>query len=257
VDEEILEALLDLVDGENVVVEDDRVDGALEAKRLEPAAVSEVPGALAREGDGAAEEELRDAVTCADEVLAQVLASAGEVASGFIFLGQRLDLGEEAGAEEVSELLGVAAVGLDLLAGLAGDEGGGDEHAARVTPRDDLPLQRVAAGACLVAVANVAGGQIGDLLQHLADGLWLVGNPPLDRGVLPGKKDRDVDPALVDVETDESGTLHGRLLSYAALATRSPTRGLRRLQAVGVACCNDDFTIGAGTVLLPSLLLSA
>jgi hypothetical protein len=93
--EEILEALLDLVDGGEVVVEDDRADGVLEAKRLEPAAVSEVPGALAREGDGAAEEELRDTVTCADEVLAQVLASAGEVASGFVFLGERLDLGEE------------------------------------------------------------------------------------------------------------------------------------------------------------------
>jgi len=66
---------------------------------------------------------------------------------------------------------------------------------------DDRSLG-VAAGTGFVAVANVAGGELGNLLQHSADGLWLVANPPLERSILPGRKDRDVDPAVVDVKTD-------------------------------------------------------
>ena len=53
----------------------------------------------------------------ADEVFTQVLAGSGEVSGGFVLLGERVDRGEQPGPEEKSELLGVAAIGLDALAG--------------------------------------------------------------------------------------------------------------------------------------------
>lgn len=47
VDEQGLDALLELVDGEEVVGEDDRLGGVVEAERLEPAPVNDSPCALA------------------------------------------------------------------------------------------------------------------------------------------------------------------------------------------------------------------
>ena len=220
--------------------------------------MSEGPGAFARdEGDAPAEEELAQAMTSADEVFTQVLARWGEVSGCFVLLGERVDLGEQSGAEQQGELLGVTAIGLDALAGLAWDERGSHEHEAGLAPGGDLALQGIAAGPGFVAVAHVPRGEAGDALEHLADGLSLVGDPPLDWGVVAREKRRHVDPRLVDVETDKSGTLHRRLLSYAALAFRLPTRGLRRLEAVGVACDNSDFTTGAGTSRFPRSSVSA
>jgi len=107
VDDEVLEALFDLLDGEDVVGEDHGVGGVVEAQRQEPASVGEGPGPLARrEGDGTAEEELAEAMTGADEIFAQVLAGSREVASRLVLLGERLDLGEEARPEQQRELCG-------------------------------------------------------------------------------------------------------------------------------------------------------
>lgn len=67
----------------------------------------------------------------------------------------------------------------------------------------------------------------------------------------PGRRTATLIQRLCTSSPTKVVACHRRLLSYAALALRPPTRGLRRPHAVGVACNNSDSTIGAGTCSLP------
>jgi len=67
-----------------------------------------------------AEQKLRQAVASAEQIGADVFATAKEVARGFFLLGGNVDRGEGAGAEEDGQVPGVVAVGLDAIARAAG-----------------------------------------------------------------------------------------------------------------------------------------
>src|ERR1035438_5359925 len=62
-------------------------------------------------------------------LVADLGAGANQIAEGFIGGVRHVDAGEFAGAVEAGELVGIAAVGLDAVAGRAGNLGGGDENA--------------------------------------------------------------------------------------------------------------------------------
>ena len=84
---------------------------------LEPSGMAFRPGFLGGgEPPAMAEEELRQAVACPQEIGTNVLPTAQEIARGFFLLGRNMDGRQGAGAIEHSELTGVAAIGLDAIA---------------------------------------------------------------------------------------------------------------------------------------------
>ncbi len=143
------------------------------------------PGALARrEGDAASKQVLGQAVSCTHQVLAQVFTSARQVTCRLVCLTERLHLGEQPRTKQGRELARIPAVGLHAHSRLGRDQRRSDQHAARVTPGSDLSLQRVAARPGLVAVAHVFAALARDPLQHPANRIRLVGDPPLHRSIL-------------------------------------------------------------------------
>ena len=74
-------------------------------------------------------EQLQHAMAPADDVGADVVATAGEVPHPFLGCGRYVDRRQLAGAEEPHELGGVTAIGLHALPGLARRQGGGDDRA--------------------------------------------------------------------------------------------------------------------------------
>jgi hypothetical protein len=101
-------------------------------------------------------------------------------------------------------------------------------------------------GAAEFWTPNLTGGDVPEKLWALRitpEILPLLGVPPrlgraftVDRCVPSRKQHRDRDRSLVRVQAHESDTLlHDRLLSYAALASVAPIRGLRRPLATVVA----------------------
>src|ERR1017187_10460373 len=71
-------------------------------------------------------------------------AGANQIAEGFIGGGGGGDGGEFAGAVEAGGLIGIASVGLDAVAGRAGNLGGGDENATIA-----VPVQAAGEGKCM------------------------------------------------------------------------------------------------------------
>src|ERR1022692_401142 len=67
-------------------------------------------------------------------LVADLGAGANQIAEGFIGGVRHVDAGGSAGAVKAGELIGIAAVGLDAVAGLAGNLGGGDENANVAVP---------------------------------------------------------------------------------------------------------------------------
>ena len=67
-------------------------------------------------------------------VITHLLAGANQIADGFIGGIGDIDAGEFAGAVKAGKLIGIAAVGLDAVAGLARDLGRGDENANIAVP---------------------------------------------------------------------------------------------------------------------------
>jgi hypothetical protein len=66
-------------------------------------------------------------VTGAQEIRADVFATAQEISRGFFLLGRDVDGGEGAGASEDGKLGGVAAIGFDAVAWAARNQGGRDD----------------------------------------------------------------------------------------------------------------------------------
>ena len=67
-------------------------------------------------------------------VITHLLAGANQIADGFIGGIGDIDAGEFAGAVKAGKLIGIAAVGLDAVAGLARNLGRGDENANIAVP---------------------------------------------------------------------------------------------------------------------------
>ena len=120
----------------------------------EPRVMAGGPGRLRpREPSAVAQQEFGQPVTRAQEVRANVFATAEQIAGRLFLLGGNVNRGEGLGAVQHRELRGIAAIGLDPIAGAARDEGGGDEVAGHPVGAE-CPLELKAAGARFVAAGD-------------------------------------------------------------------------------------------------------
>src|SRR5712691_808318 len=139
------------------------------------------------------------------------LAGATEIAQRFVLDGGDVDGVEVTGAQQAGELDGIAAVGLDAVAGLFRDERRGDDQAGDAAARE-VAIQNVAAGAGLIGDHEAVG-----LLLEPANEPVDVGRARADAadvGDVGAAVVRDVghrDGLLVHIETDKQrgGLLHG------------------------------------------------
>jgi hypothetical protein len=116
------------------------------------------------------------------------------------------DRGQVAAPEAPGELHRIAPIGLDPVAGLNRHQGRSD-HEASDAELCELPVQGVAAGAGFVAGPEGVGRA--ELADQLPDGLGVMGNHPEGADLAGGLSDRDRDRIRVDIQPDESCTLHG------------------------------------------------
>ena len=91
----------------------------------------------------------------AQQIGADVFATAQEIARGFFLLGRNVNRGEGAGAIEDGELAGIAAIGFDAIAGPTGNQRGRDD-VARDAVRGQRALQLEATRAGFVAALHRA-----------------------------------------------------------------------------------------------------
>jgi hypothetical protein len=100
-----------------------------------------------------AEEKFREPVASAQQIGANVLATAQQIAGGFFLLGGNVNRGQRARAIEHGELPGIATISLDAIARTPGNERGRDD----VTPdvvRRQRTLQLEATRARFVTAAD-------------------------------------------------------------------------------------------------------
>jgi hypothetical protein len=139
------------------------------------------------------------------------IASAREVADGLVLDARYVNGGEIAGAQPLCDLEGIPTVGLDLVAGSFGDQGGSDDTAVE-TLGGEVSMQDVPRGAGLVrenqgrGLAAKSADELVDIALTGADGAEEVGRIGL---TADGVRDRD--RVLVDIQTDEkrSRLVHG------------------------------------------------
>lgn len=122
--------------------------------------------------------------------------------------------GQLAGAKELGETLGVAAVGLDLIPGALGNERGSDDVAGEVHGGDPA-VQVIACGARLVAKDDFRAGS-GQFADEPQDGIGMVVDGAIETsGIAAFMGDGDGDFFLGDIETDVlCGTIHGKQLLF-------------------------------------------
>ena len=89
----------------------------------------------------------------AQQIGANVFATPQEIAGGFFLLGRNVNRGQRAGAIEDRELAGIAAIGLDAIAGPPRNQRRRDD-VTRDAVRGQRPLQLEAAGPGLVAALH-------------------------------------------------------------------------------------------------------
>ena len=164
-----------------------------------------------------AQHQIAQPMTPSNEIRVGVFAGTAQVPNRLVFLGGRMNLGEQAGAEQLRELAGVAAIRLDPLAGLARNQRRSHHHAHHLH-RPDPPLQCIATRPCFVTEPDLALRRALDLLHHAPNRRLVVARLSLDRLSLARQQHRHVDRFLMCVQPDVGDTfLHDRLLSYAAL----------------------------------------
>ena len=95
------------------------------------------PGLLGgREAPAVAEEEFREAMPRAQEIGADVFATAQQIAGRLFLLGGNVNGRERPGAIEHRELPGITAIGLDAIAGAPRNERGRDDVARNAAGRE-------------------------------------------------------------------------------------------------------------------------
>jgi hypothetical protein len=147
-----------------------------------------------------AQQELREPVSRAQDVLAEVLAQAHQVAHRLLLRAGHADGGERPGAEQRAERARVAAVGLHPLTGSLGDERRGDDAAVDAESAQ-LALQFVSGGPGLIAGAH--RGEIAPAAHQFGQRLGGVGDLTFAQNLTVATGARDADAASGDVETDE------------------------------------------------------
>ena len=106
-----------------------------------------------RESAPVAEEKFREAVPGAQEIGANVFATAQQIAGGFFLLGGNVNRGKRAGAIQDRQLAGIAAVSFDAIAGTTRNQRRGDD-VTRNLVRGQGALHLEATGAGLIATLH-------------------------------------------------------------------------------------------------------
>ena len=131
------------------------LERALQRRQVEPLLADPPPVSLApvlagETGTPVTGEELEHAMPPAEDVAANIVAAADEIAHGLLALVEDVDGGEFPGAKQAHELCGVAPVGLDPLARAARRQRGRDDRTGDAK-RDELTVEIVAGDSGFVA----------------------------------------------------------------------------------------------------------
>src|SRR5437667_8742860 len=131
------------------------LDRALERRQVEslltdPSPVGVAPVLAGEVGVPVAGQELEHAMPPAENIAADVVAAADEIAHGLLALVEDVDGGELASAEQSHELRGVPAVGLDPLPGASWGQRWRNDRAGDAEP-GDLTVEIVAGYSSFVA----------------------------------------------------------------------------------------------------------
>jgi hypothetical protein len=213
-------AMAERVDGADRVGQR-RLRGVLtEVDAGQPGAVTFGPGAPVVEANAAAQQQLGQPVPAAHQVDPDRLARAHEVAQGLLFGARHADRVQLAGQQQPHEVLGVAAVGLDPLAGRARDLARRRHHALNAAALK-FAREPVAGRAGLIGGAHrprQTGAQRGRLTDVSRQA------EPLQLARL-GIEHRRHDLGGVHVQADERSSLrHGWLLLFDCGPPRGGSR---------------------------------
>jgi hypothetical protein len=135
---ELVESSLELIDGQQIIVDDHALGRLGPFEAVDPSSVGPCPVAPAVV-QTATQEQLAQPMTTSLEIFTRIIAGATQVADGFLFRRRRPDLRQESRAQQLGELPGVAAIRFDPLAGFARDE----------CRRDDLAESRAASSSAV------------------------------------------------------------------------------------------------------------
>jgi hypothetical protein len=185
-----------------ILLEDDLLRGGVADDFAEPAQMGGSPVGLALVADILAQQKGLQAELGGLEILEGVFAGAGEIADRLVGEIRDVDGGEVAAAHEAGERDGIAAVGLDAVAGLSGDERGGD-HPAGELFSGEIAIQPIATGAGLINEDQPGGFGLQCADQFINVALTGTDGAEGDDGGVPVLRCiGDRDGFLVDVETD-------------------------------------------------------
>jgi len=193
------------------LLEDDLLRGSGADDLGEIAAVSIVPVGAAGVVQTVTEQERLETELGGLEGDDGIFAGACEIADRLVVDGGNIDGVEVSGSEQTGEGDGVAAVGLDAVAGFAWNERRGDDQTVEPLA-GEMPMQDVAARTGFVDEDETSGSR----LQPTDQGIDVGGSGTDaadvgDLGASIVRRVRDRDGVFVDVETDEKsgGLLHG------------------------------------------------
>ena len=199
------------VDGVEGLLEDDLLGSSRADDLGEVAAVGVVPVGASDVMESLSKEKGLQALLGGLEGDARGVTSAAQIADGLVLDEGDVDGGEIPGPEVARDLDGVASIGLHLVAGSLGDEGGGNDAALEI-PGGEVAVKAVAAGAGFVGEdeRRRLGAESSD---HLVD-VRLSGADRADEDRWSGAGAGgmgDRDRVFVDIHSDEkrSSLSHG------------------------------------------------
>jgi hypothetical protein len=174
----------------------------------------------------AAEEQLAQSMATPLQVLTGIVARPAQVANGFLRGGRRADRRQQTRPSQFDELARIAAIGLDPLARLSGNQRRRHDVAAHPR-RCHLPLQCVAARTGFIEDAHQSRGLALELPHQATHGIRRVGQLPRGRRRLGSHQHRDEEVLLVRINPDvRSNLFHDRLLSMRLWRREALTRDL-------------------------------
>jgi len=151
-----LEALGAFGDSADVFLEDDLLSGSGQSDPRELVEMSGAPDGSAGVLDVVSKQERLEAELGGFEIAHGILACAREIADRFVVDIRDMDRSEIAGSQQACEGDGVAAIGLDSIAGFAGDERWCDDEAGEAL-LGEIAVEREAARPCFVSEDEARG----------------------------------------------------------------------------------------------------
>jgi hypothetical protein len=144
-----LEAFGVFGDRPHIRLEDELAGGGRTDDFHEPSEMCGAPISLARLANVLAQEKGLEAILRSFEVTDAILTGATQISNGFVIDLGDVDGGEVARTPQPGQVLGLAAVGVDPVAGFVRNQGGGD-HPTSMPRLGQIAVQPIAARPGLV-----------------------------------------------------------------------------------------------------------